>query len=131
MGSLLEDFTGEFGKGIVHMVWEDRGLTDGINKGSKRTQDAVMLTLERYAPEIEGYMKVNAPWSDQTSNARNGLAARAFRESGSMGIVMFHQVPYGIYLETKYSGRYAIIGPTIEEYGPRVMGSLRGLMGEI
>lgn len=131
MGSILDDFTGEFGKGIVHMVWEDRGLADGVNNGAKRVNERVMLTLERYAPEIEGYMKVNAPWTDQTSNARNGLAARAFNEGHARGIVLYHQVPYGIWLEVRFSGRYGIIGPTIEEYGPRVMGDLRGLMGEI
>lgn len=130
MGS-LDDFAGEFGKGIVHMVWADQGLRDGINNGNKRLQEKIMITLERYAPEIEGYMKVNAPWSDQTSNARNGLAARAFDEGNSKGIVLYHQVPYGLWLEVKFSGRYAIILPTIEEYGPRVMSSVKNLLGDI
>lgn len=73
------------------------------------------------APDVENYMKNNAPWTDRTGNARNGLSARAFREGDSVGIDLFHSVEYGIYLEARWSGRYAIIQPTIDEMGPVVM----------
>jgi hypothetical protein len=48
-----------------------------------------------------------------------------------MGIVLFHTVPYGVYLEASNSGAYAIIGPTIEVMGPQVMQSVERIMEEI
>jgi hypothetical protein len=32
---------------------------------------------------------------------------------------VFHQVPYGPYLETRWSGKYQIINPTIELFAPQ------------
>lgn len=83
------------------------------------------------APEVESYMKINAPWTDRTSNARNGLAARAYDENDEVGIVLFHQVDYGIWLETRFGGRYAIIDPTIEVMGPKVMARYNRLLERI
>jgi hypothetical protein len=76
-------------------------------------------------------MNFNAPWTDRTGNARQGLAAQAFDEGANQGIVLFHQVPYGIWLEVRFSGRYAIIEPTIDVMGPQVMESLNNILGEI
>ena len=83
------------------------------------------------APEVENYMKLNAPWTDQTGNARNGLAARAYEDGDEIGIVLFHQVDYGIWLETRWSGRYAIINPTIDSMGPEVMARFERLLDRI
>jgi hypothetical protein len=83
------------------------------------------------APEVESYMKNNAPWTDRTGNARNGLAARAYESGNEVGIVLYHQVSYGIWLEVRWSGRYAIINPTIEEMGPRVMQQFSNLLERI
>lgn len=74
---------------------------------------------------IEGYMKEQAPWTDRTTNARNGLKAQHVEVSpGRHWILMTHSVHYGVYLETKNDGRYAIIIPTLRVYGPKVMGTL-------
>ncbi len=121
MGSVLKDFSGEFGKGMVQMAWKDFDLSSSINKGSDRVNNEIQSILEYYAPRIEGWMKDNAKWTDRTGNARNGLAARAYRQGDEHGIVVYHQVPYGIFLEVRFSGRYGIIIPTLEEWGPRVM----------
>jgi hypothetical protein len=44
-------------------------------------------------------------------------------------IDLFHTVEYGIWLEIRWDGRFAIIQPTLEHFGPEVMGSLG--MGDI
>lgn len=99
----------------------DKELQNNLSVIQARFERAARITIERNAPQVENYMKLNAPWTDQTSNARNGLAARAYSERGEYGIVLFHQVDYGIWLETRFGGRYAIINPTIEAMGPKVM----------
>lgn len=82
---------------------------------------AAMVTAQSCAPDVENYMKMNAPWQDQTGNARNGLFARPYREGDEVGIDLGHSVDYGIWLEVRWSGRYAIINPTIDAMGPIVM----------
>lgn len=128
MAEALKGFAGSFAKGFIQMSWQDQGMTKGINGGNKRLQQQLSAILQRWAPQIESSMKQNAPWTDQTGNARNGLAARAYDADEEHGIVLFHQVPYGIWLEVKWSGRYAIIAPSLEEFGPKVMASCVGIL---
>ena len=80
--------------------------------------------------EQEGvaYAKQNAPWTDQTGNARNGLAGATDVKLDSVTVYFMHQVPYGIYLETRWSGRYQIINPTIQVMAPRWMNLLRSMI---
>jgi hypothetical protein len=79
--------------------------------------------------DAERYMKNNAPWQDQTGNARNGLASKPFSEGTNFGMDLFHQVPYGIWLEVRFSGRYAVIDPTLPVIGGEFMSLLNGIIG--
>lgn len=86
-------------------------------------------TLRYHEGRAESYAKLNAPWTDQTTNARNGLTAKSGRTGKTHWLVLAHRVPYGIYLETRWAGRYAIIMPTlIDEIGPSVMQTLQGIL---
>lgn len=93
---------------------------------------AVEEVLEQLAEEVEEYAKLHAPWDDRTGEARGGLTAEVvdeglFRNS----IVLYHTVDYGIWLEIRWNGRYAIIVPTIEHFGPIVMSSLSSVFGRM
>src|SRR4029453_6011898 len=70
--------------------------------------------LERAAEEVENYAKEHAPWEVRTGDAREGLTAELQRGSGKFVILLYHTVDYGIWLEIRNSGEYAIILPTIE-----------------
>ena len=94
--------------------------------------DRKIGTIFQFAtPGIESWMKTNAPWTDRTGNARNGLKAEYEKTLNGHSIHVFHQVPYGIWLEVRFEGRYAIIEPTVKEHGPRVMGMLNTLFRSI
>lgn len=118
MSESPSDFTA--GSGDIKIRWFDP-LRAKLRNSPERLRRAALLTTHSMSPQIESYMKLNAPWTDRTSNARNGLAARAYEDGDEIGIVLFHQVDYGIWLETRFGGRYAIIDPTIEVMGPQVM----------
>lgn len=123
-----EKFAGDW----IKMTWKDTSLLDGLEHGDERTSQAVMAVLEREAPIVENYMKQNAPWTDRTGNARQGLRAQAYDQGGGQkGIVLYGQVPYQIFLEVKFSGKYAIIVPTIQVMGPQVMQALQNILGGI
>jgi hypothetical protein len=91
-------------------------LAKGIGDYPKRMLDAVFALAQYFAARIEAFAKQTAPWTDQTGNARQGLTARAFREATAVTIVLFHQAVYGIWLEVKNAGRYAIILRTLEAH---------------
>jgi hypothetical protein len=102
-----------------------------IKASKAKVLQAAHIAAQSMAPEVENYMKVNAPWTDQTSNARNGLAARAYRDQDQIGIVLYHQVSYGIWLETRFGGKYAIIQPTIDAMSPKVMARFERILDRI
>lgn len=67
-------------------------------------------------------MRTNARWTDQTSNARNGLQAIPERPGkGSYRITLTHSVPYGIWLEVRWSGKYGIIPESVRQGGNELM----------
>lgn len=101
-------------------------LTPGLKAFPERLDAAVAQTMDYFAVRSESYMKQNAPWTDRTTNARNGLSATAFHDSpNAHGIVLAHGVPYGIWLEVRFDGKYAIITPSLEVMGAEVMDGLR------
>lgn len=103
-------------------------LTPGLASFGPKLAVGVKAVFELYADKSTSYMRANAPWQDQTGNARNGLNAVAFSSPDRSVIVLFHQMPYGIWLEVRDSGRFAIILPTVEEMGPQVMDTLKKLV---
>lgn len=106
-------------------------LGPGLKAGDERLIAATYASLGMNSGRVQRNARNNAPWQDQTGNARNGLFAEAYREKESMGIVLYHTMEYGIWLEVKNSGQYAIILPTVREMGPVVMNSIRGVMNRI
>lgn len=90
---------------------------------------AVAASMKYHESGAENALKSNAPWQDQTSNARNGLAARYAGSDGEKHtMVLFHQVPYGIWLEVRFDGAYAVILPTVQAIGPKVLGTIQKIL---
>lgn len=106
-------------------------LTPGLATFPAKLNERLALVMRFHEPRVESYMKTNAPWTDRTSNARNGLAAKALSEGSTHVIVAFHQMPYGPWLEVSNSGKYRIIIPTIINQGREVMKTVGGLLGRM
>lgn len=113
------------------LVWQvpPSVLARNIESYAKRLLDAVFELAQVFAARIEAYAKANAPWTDRTGNARQGLAGRAYRMAASVVIYLFGSVDYQIYLETKHAGRYAIILRSLETHYAPLMSAIRGLVG--
>lgn len=77
-----------------------------------------------FAREVEDYAKENAPWEDRTGEARSGLKAIGEQRLTTYSITLYHTADYGIWLEVRWDGKYAIIVPTLEVMGPRLMEAL-------
>ena len=76
--------------------------------------------MQREAENVEDYARENAPWTDQTGSARAGLIAEAERQGTELVLTLAHSVDYGVWLEVIQNGRFAIIMPTLEHFGPEV-----------
>lgn len=77
--------------------------------------------MEEGKEKLETYAKLNAPWGDRTGAARDGLNASVYFENGEVVLELAHAVSYGLWLEIKNDGEYAIIMPTLEALGPEII----------
>lgn len=93
-----------------------------------RVNRRIAVVMNRSAQQMQNYARNNAPWTDRTGNARNGLFAKATSNGGNHRIDLFHSVPYGIWLEVRWGGRYEIIRPTLEQGGQRLAPMLQAVL---
>lgn len=103
-------------------------LTPGLAAFPVKLHTAVGAVMQFHEATVQDAARSGAPWTDQTSNARGGLFAKAYASAKAHGIVLYHTVPYGIWLEVRWGGRYQIIIPTIQRQGAAVMRTLSGVL---
>lgn len=115
------------------VVWTSDSLTHGLIWFKANVEARLDEELEDFARECEVYMKANAPWEDRTGDAREGLSAEATENEvkGNKGVTLAHGVTYGVYLEFKDGGKFAIIIPTMEVMGPELMARVGGLLDRV
>jgi len=96
-------------------------LTPRLKELLPRVDAAVDLVFDNYEAVAETYARTNAPWTDRTGNARNGLFAQHDAENMVRHeLTVYGTMPYTFWLEVRWSGKYAIIGPTLVEIAPRL-----------
>lgn len=98
---------------------------DGIGPVVAYMAGAVVANVAEAMKEgearVEAHARSNAPWSDITGRARNGLTARVYMEGGEVVLELAHSVDYGYWLEVIQEGRFAVIMPTLEALGPDIL----------
>lgn len=116
-------------------AWIDWGGTDermikAMETYAQAVLKAVRQVADYWSPVMETSAKEKAPWVDRTGNARQSLHSWVEELSGDVvALYLAHGVYYGISLERKYAGRYAIIWPTIETHLPQIEQMLKGIFG--
>lgn len=82
------------------------------------------------AEDIQTWMQENAVWEDRTGYAREHLLTDIERFQDGLNIWLFYQeVPYDVYLETMQAGKFSILGPAIDYWGPILMNDVRSILG--
>lgn len=92
-----------------------------IGEYGNDAKSAIREGLDYFAPQIETDAKEKAPWTDRTTAARSGLFTWVETEKGVGRLYLSHRMWYGIFLERKHAGRYAIVMPTLQAFEGRVM----------
>lgn len=112
--------------------YNESTLSNGLDRMSTKLGAVVLLYASTKAVELEAKMKQNRPWTDRTGMAKATLNARVSRpDNNTVRITLAHGVEYGIQLELAHEKNYAIIGPTIEQEGPRMVTDLNDLMSKL
>lgn len=89
----------------------------------------VRAIAQRRAPEIEAWMKTNAPWQDRTGNARQTLHTEVEDLALDMvQITLNHGVEYGQYLELSHGGVWSVIAPALDFWGPVVWRDVQAML---
>lgn len=119
----------------MRVHWFKDTLTSGVmgiaHQFSSESQGNIIArVVDEHVPEVESYGKSHARWSDRTGMARAGLTAKSFHQGGDHGITFYHTVDYGIWLEVRWNGKYAIILQTIDVQGKVLMKKLEGALAK-
>lgn len=115
----------------TQVKWIKNEITPNLIKFPPKMHAALGTFMEYESGNVQDYMRANAPWTDRTGNARQGLFAKHEASLTSHKIVCYHTMPYGIWLEVAHDGQYRIIVPTIQSEGKRVMNGIRKLMAAL
>jgi hypothetical protein len=115
--------------GLRWTVTPQRAWSDLAANYRRRVERGIHAIALRWAPEISNWMKANAVWTDRTGNARQALYTEVNYVAGQMTeIILEHGVEYGIWLEIANAGRFAIISPALDYFGPRIWQDVRRML---
>jgi hypothetical protein len=106
----------------------ERAFGDGMDAWTRALDNAIFTLAQFYAPQMESWMKMNAPWTDRSSAARQTLWAVADRDGRTVVIEFGYGVFYGKYLEYKNGGRFAIIAPALDHWSPIITDAVNKLL---
>ncbi len=109
--------------------------------------DGVLAGLVRYATDMtacvesagrnaasgmEDYAKNNRPWTDRTGNARRTMeGVCAWNQQGQFVVGVEGHMPYSVFLELGYGGKYSILAPTVHHFAPAFLLELADGSGRV
>lgn len=115
----IRDTKGRFASGWG-FAWQ--GL-ESVDRELEAMDERMHRNLERkvldLAVEMVNWAKENHPWENQTYTAEKGLQAQVIwtdREHFTIFLGHGPDVFYGVWLEVRWGGRYAILQPTVEHF---------------
>lgn len=115
---------------VASFTWSvpPSAMADRVAAYKENLLNAIRELIDVYGGKVVEYAKGNAPWTDRTSNARQGLNHAIKDEGAVLGLVLYHDMDYGIWLEVRWGGRWAIIMRTLEFHYPKLMAALAALI---
>jgi hypothetical protein len=112
------------------ITWYYDTLTPTLGKFVLKANVAIAVLARELAQQMRDYAQANASWEDRSGEARRGLDTSVNYSGFKVVIDLYHQVDYGIWLEVRWSGRYAIILPTLEHFEDKVWPAFELVMAE-
>lgn len=91
-----------------------------LEKLDPQMREAIHMIFDYWKLTAESEMKAGARWTDRTGNARAGLISDVESQENQWTLYFASMATYGIWLEIRWSGKYAIVGPTMNSIGPKL-----------
>lgn len=114
--------------GKIKIDFDDRDLKRNLTTFGSKVNRNISAVMDYNAGYTTGWLKANAPWTDDTSAARTGLVTLPFNVGTQHELLMAYSVSYGIWLEIANSGRYAVITPAMRIVGAKIMRDMQMLI---
>lgn len=113
------------------IVWQrpPSALIADVEAHGERVRRAVAAVGQMLAPKIEAWAKANGPWTDRTSQARQGLTAISEASADLVTIYLYHQADHGKWLELANGGKYRVVIPALTAHYGEAMGLIRSVLG--
>ncbi len=119
----VRDVQGRFAGGIG-FAWQGlNAMGDNIIAAVDANMSSVNAAVQQLANEMVEYARTNHPWQNRTGAAEEGLQAQVVRQSPDQWTIFLghgSDVSYGLWLEVRWGGKYAIILPTLQYFAPRL-----------
>ena len=115
---------------MVNMVWVKDPVSAWM-PGYRRWVDAlheyVGEVIRSFSTQIEEWMKTNAPFSDVTGAARRSLHVELEEYLEGYLLRFLYSIPiyYAVYLEYDHQGKFAILEPALNYWGPVILDAIR------
>lgn len=107
-------------------------ISKNLGRMTQKVGAAVMMYAVTQASQMQAYMVTNHKWTNRTFMAEKTLSAVVSKPNEHIiRITLAHGVDYGIWLELAHEKNFAIIQPTLNVYGPRVIEDMGNLMASI
>lgn len=117
--------------GKSYVVYDATVVIKNLSELTPKLHKYIEETFRYYAAQGEATMRKGAIWRDRTGNARAGLRGTSSRRGDTHELVLSHGMSYGIWLEVRWAGRYAIITPTLRQLQPKITARLDKALGRI
>lgn len=119
----VRDSYGRFG-GATGFAWQGLARVNANLLGWEQLlEGSIEEAAQRLADDMVAYAKENHPWENDTFRAEEGLQAIVTKEpNNQFSIWLGHgdDVYYGVWLEVRHGGRFAIILPTLLHFAPQL-----------
>lgn len=112
------------------IIWESRpedAFSEGYSAYARNIRGTIIVLLNNHKADIQEWMQQNASWKDRTGAARRGLYVDVSIMADSIVATLGYSVPYGIFLETKQTGKHAILTPAVDYWTPIIIEELQAI----
>ena len=114
------------------IVWQrsPSDLAGDIEAYAERVRRAVLAVGDLIAERCQNDARANAPWTDRSGQARQGLTGVAVAAGDLVTVYLYHQAEHGKWLEIARGGPYRIIIPTLTAHYGDFMALIGQVLGE-
>lgn len=112
----------------VKIEWETQDLENKLKRITDDLDEKISAIFKANEAWAMAWMKMNAPWTDNTGRARAGLTAVSASAGKTHEMLLSYSVNYSIWLEIANSGRFQILGPAMRYISQKILMDLKDVL---